>query len=457
MVVASTAVLLALPARAPVKAKQQPDDPETDERKAEKKADGKQVEPTLVGNWQRRLGLHGAGGRQSQDSCRGDAPVSVIISEKTFTMRAGDDMLADMSYVLDPKQDPWTIDLKSKEGVMLGICSQEGDMLEISLDDEAKGRPRDFDTGKERHGAGPPAISGWSLFVINADGSNLHPILTMPRLHIPRLSRLVARRPQDRLRRLAIGDGRRLPDAHVLVVNADGSAMKDLGPGAMPSWSLDDKQLTYCQYGPERGVWIMNADGSHRRRLDAGGWGSQWSPKRNEIAYTIYDDGGADLCIYDVAKEQRRELPHKAYRQIYWGLTWSPDGKLDLLQGDPARGRFRNRRRFRRRTRRKDSRCSCQARHCPRSATPNDDGLGWNGQPNPCLHAEEDRPPAATLCFRFHRRQAAPVISQVSGGLDERRHGLVVGRKESGLVRFARRIGAGWDSRTECGTIQGNC
>ncbi len=182
-------------------------------------------------------------------------------------------------------------------------------------------------------GKAPRSFLGWSLLVINADGSNPHPILTMSdftRVGSPHWSHDGRKIAFDAWRSVM---GEDYPDAHVFVVNADGSEPKDLGAGAMPNWSPDDKQLTYCQYGLGHGVWIMNADGSHRRRIDAGGWGSQWSPKRNEIAYVIYDDRGAVLCIYDVAAEQRREVPHKPYRQVYWGFTWSPDGKRICFKG----------------------------------------------------------------------------------------------------------------------------
>lgn len=77
----------------------------------------------------------------------------------------------------------------------------------------------------------------------------------------------------------------------------------------------------------------MNADGSEPRQIDAGGWGSQWSPKRNEIAYTVYEGNGAVLCIYDVAKHERRDLEHKTYNQVFWGITWSPDGDWICFKG----------------------------------------------------------------------------------------------------------------------------
>jgi Tol biopolymer transport system component len=121
-------------------------------------------------------------------------------------------------------------------------------------------------------------------------------------------------------------------DAHVFVVNTDGSGVKDLGPGAMPSWSPDDKRITFSHYSSPQSVWIMNADGSDRHEIEGGGaWSAKWSPRAGEIAYIAY--GEARLCIYDVAKKEHRELEHRAYQTIYWGQSWSPDGKWLCFKG----------------------------------------------------------------------------------------------------------------------------
>ena len=177
------------------------------------------------------------------------------------------------------------------------------------------------------------AFRGPSLVVMNSDGSDPHAILTMPDytfIGSPKWSHDGRKIVFDGWRSV-MGEG--TGDAHVLVVNADGSGVKDLGPGGMPGWSPDDKQITFCRYNDERGVFVMNADGSNARQIDAEGWGSQWSPKRDEIAYTVYGQNGAKLCIYDLAKQERRELEHKAYGQIYWGISWSPEGDRICFKG----------------------------------------------------------------------------------------------------------------------------
>jgi TolB protein len=304
---------------------------------AESKSEGKQGKPTIVGSWRvDSVSMTLPGGKRRTLSGR-DGPASATISEKAFTLRVGRIILMDMSYVLDPAPAPWAIDLQSPAGVMLGICVRDGDELKISLSDEAKGRPRDFN--KENSGMVfvLRRVHGQPLFVISADGSNLHQLSGTP----DSMSTGSPDWSHDG-KRIAFDGwqsafGENWGQAHVWVINADGRSPRDLGPGAMPSWSPDDKQLTYCQYGPEGGVWIMNADGSARRQIDAEGWGSQWSPKRNEIAYTVHA-GGAALCIHDVAKNKPRELLQDRYRQIYWGLTWSPDGKWICLKGVLSEG-----------------------------------------------------------------------------------------------------------------------
>ena len=176
----STAVVLALAGNGRAQSPADRDDSKTDAKKTERKADGKGPEPTLVGTW-RADSISMAlpdGSRKTLDGT--EQPVSVIVSTKTCTLWIGTKVVATMDYVLDAKHEPWNIDMKSKEGEMLGICVKRGDKLEISLDDRAKDRPADFD--KQKHGMvlDLRRYFGSSLLVMNADGSNLHKILTMP-------------------------------------------------------------------------------------------------------------------------------------------------------------------------------------------------------------------------------------------------------------------------------------
>ena len=57
-----------------------------------------------------------------------------------------------------------------------------------------------------------------------------------------------------------------------------GPKFTDLGPGNCPTFSPDDKRIAFllnpgAQAGAEAGVWVMEADGSQRRR--AGEYGTR--------------------------------------------------------------------------------------------------------------------------------------------------------------------------------------
>ncbi len=289
--------------------------------------------PNIVGLWQATTVSMTTPDGSRKTLAEADSRFNVAISATRLTMRVRDKLLSDMSYVLNAKQTPWAIDLKSADGAMLGICQRKADRLRISLNDQAKGRPHNFRPKENGMVLELTRFPVRSLFMINANGSGRRRILTMWDNTItgsPDWSHDGKRIALDAWKSI-YGEG--AGDACMLVVNVDGTGRKDLGPGYMPCWSLDDKQLAFSSNQPERGICIMKADGSDRHCIDPEGWGAQWSPKRNEIAYTHYRDGRADLCIYDLGKRQRRDLLDRDYRQIYHQLTWSPDGNWLCFNG----------------------------------------------------------------------------------------------------------------------------
>lgn len=105
-------------------------------------------------------------------------PCNLTILKRQFTLRLGNGILADMTYVLNTNRVPWTIDLKSSDGVLLGICSQTDEALKISLNDASKGRPADFDVKTSGMVLVLNRYRPTVLCVINADGSGLRPILS---------------------------------------------------------------------------------------------------------------------------------------------------------------------------------------------------------------------------------------------------------------------------------------
>jgi Tol biopolymer transport system component len=172
------------------------------------------------------------------------------------------------------------------------------------------------------------------LFLIDADGSHLQPLVSIPEYTAcgsPEWSRDGSKIAFDAWRS---AQGESCAQGHVFVAAVDGSWVEDLGPGGMPSWSPDGREIAFSHWRPESGVSIMNADGSDRQLLDADGWGAEWSPRRNEIAYVISRAGGQKLCIYDVdSKDCRTLLGTKSFRHIRQGFAWSPDGEYLCFKG----------------------------------------------------------------------------------------------------------------------------
>jgi TolB protein len=272
-------------------------------------------------------------------------PISLIITEKTFTLRLGTAVLNEMTYVADPTQKQCTIDLKSKDGEMLGIYRLTKDRLKISINDKAKGRPKDFDERRNGLVILLRRVYPVALYSIDAEGKNLRRVLLMRDFTFVGSAEWSpdGQRIAFDSWRPTMGEG--CGDARIFVINADGSGLKDLGWGAMPSWSPDGRRLTCSQYGRQdanarqHGIWIMDVDGPGQRLIDANGWGSQWSPKRNEISYVVSGNGGVELAVYDVDKHSRRPVPlEKSYSQIIWGHTWSADGKWLCFKGNMTDG-----------------------------------------------------------------------------------------------------------------------
>ena len=307
-----------------------------------KSADPKTASP-LVGAWQAEsfsMSLDDGNRKTLNEQDR----VGLFITDKTCTLRLARPILAKMSYIAQPgeKPDTGTLDLKSKDGEMLGIYRLAGDRLTISLNDKAKGRPADFDEKTNGMVLRLKRAYGVALYMIDADGRNLHKIAALPDYWY-----LAATDISSDGRKIAFNAWQAIVDNycvdnHAFTCNLDGSDTKDLGWGSMPTFSPDGNQIACYQFGqtyqPQRGIWIMNADGTGRKLIAPDGTGLQWSPKRNEIAYSSNQNLGR-VMIYDVAKKTSRLAPlEKDYSRIDWGVVWSPDGKWLCFKGERADG-----------------------------------------------------------------------------------------------------------------------
>ena len=110
-------------------------------------------------------------------------------------------------------------------------------------------------------------------------------------------------------------------DSQVAVIRADGTGGRLLGPGGMPSWSPDSKQLVCHTYGQQGGIVVMNADGTGRETI-LDHWGSpRWSPRGNRIASI----SGNTIALFDCMTGTERALFGGPY-SLRQGFGISPDG-----------------------------------------------------------------------------------------------------------------------------------
>ena len=170
------------------------------------------------------------------------------------------------------------------------------------------------------------------LHVMNADGSGMKQIILMDDYDAqgsPDWSPDGATIAFDAWRASA---GETAGAAHIFVASADGSKPRDLGDGAMPSFSPDGKRLCFTRYKPS-GVYVMNVDGSDRQLVDPEGWSGHFSPDGTRLVYGV----GGNIAVYDLGTKSRRMIltgeQSGRYRYIYWNLCWSPDGERIAFKG----------------------------------------------------------------------------------------------------------------------------
>ena len=104
-------------------------------------------------------------------------------------------------------------------------------------------------------------------------------------------------------------------DSRIIVANMDGTEVRDLGDGVMPSFSPEAERLVVSRpprYAAEDGaqgmsIWIIDVDGGNRTMIaDRGAWGGRWSPDGRSIVFHggVDEEGGevAKNCLrlYDV-------------------------------------------------------------------------------------------------------------------------------------------------------------
>jgi Tol biopolymer transport system component len=174
---------------------------------------------------------------------------------------------------------------------------------------------------------------GSGLYMMRTDGSSVHPLWRRGSV-------------QD----LAWSpDGRRLAfvtrDA-IWVMDADGSdpvRLTGLVKGKFlsligfrsPSWSPDGRRIAYS-YSPnvkaDRDVWVMNADGSNKRRLARTSGCAEvdvdWNPRGGQLVATcVFGWGTKDLRLMNADDGNVRTLLWSVAPKGAGAPEWSPDGR----------------------------------------------------------------------------------------------------------------------------------
>lgn len=134
----------------------------------------------------------------------------------------------------------------------------------------------------------------------------------------------------------------------IYVMNADGTNIHALTPTTetwedTPSWSPDGATIAFTRFNDTQAdIWVTNPNGSGTKRLTSSpAWEvlPSWSPDATRIVFMRFDTGIApdgDLFVMDADGTHITRLTHDAHAG---NPAWSPDGiKIAFwsnIEGDP--------------------------------------------------------------------------------------------------------------------------
>jgi Tol biopolymer transport system component len=124
----------------------------------------------------------------------------------------------------------------------------------------------------------------------------------------------------------------------VIDIGKDRPMLSDLGPGACPAWSPDDRRIALLLnpgsiHGAEPGIWVMEADGTQRRR--AGEFGIPLWSSDDKVFWIVSFTEPRQIRSINLQSGELRpiELPEQ---KVYSWPTWAGPGTIVATVGDES-------------------------------------------------------------------------------------------------------------------------
>lgn len=140
----------------------------------------------------------------------------------------------------------------------------------------------------------------WSVYTINIDGTNDKKIIEST------IGLSGQEWSPDGTKILVGGMVTPASPASVYVMNADGSnllKLTQLTDAVLPRWSTDGRKITFTKYFPEQNyrseVWVMNADGSNAASIIEG-TGARFSQNGTKLIFTSNISGNSEIYICNI-------------------------------------------------------------------------------------------------------------------------------------------------------------